>query len=115
MTTIRIKRIYEPPADSDGYRVLVDRLWPRGIKKESAHIHHWEKEAAPSGPLRKWFAHDPAKWAGFKKKYLAELEASGAGDRLKDLLRPHKTVTLLYAASDEEHNNAVVLREYLGK
>ncbi|HVS98841.1 MAG TPA: DUF488 domain-containing protein [Puia sp.] len=115
MPTIRIKRIYEPPAGSDGYRVLVDRLWPRGVKKESAHIHYWGKEVAPSAPLRKWFGHDPAKWVEFKKKYLAELTASGAAGRLKALLLPHKTVTLLYGARDEEHNNAVVLEEFLGK
>ena len=113
MHTIRIKRIYEPASESDGYRVLVDRLWPRGMKKEAAHFHLWEKEAAPSEQLRKWFAHDPAKWEGFKKKYLAELENSEAVGRLAADLRSHQTVTLLYAAHDEQHNNAVVLQEYL--
>src|SRR6185437_10865601 len=115
MHTIKIKRIYEPSAEADGYRVLVDRLWPRGIKKESAHIHIWEKDVAPSKELRKWFGHDPEKWDGFKKKYLAELKGSDAIDHLVGELRSHKTVTLLYGAHDEEHNNAVVLREFLVK
>jgi uncharacterized protein YeaO (DUF488 family) len=115
MHTIRIKRIYEPSSQADGYRVLVDRLWPRGIKKEDAHIHIWEKEVAPSQELRKWFGHDPEKWAGFRKKYLAELMGSDAIGHLAEELRQHKTVTLLYGAHDEEHNNAVVLREYLEK
>lgn len=115
MHTIKIKRIYDAPAEADGYRVLVDRLWPRGVRKESAHIHTWEKEVAPSQELRKWFSHDPAKWESFKKKYLAELKGSDAVDRLVGELRPHTTVTLLYGAHDELHNNAVVLREYLEK
>lgn len=115
MHTIRIKRIYEPPSEADGYRVLVDRLWPRGVKKETAHIHTWEKEVAPSEELRKWFAHDPAKWDGFKKKYLAELKASDAAGKLASELRQHTTVTLLYGARDEAHNNAVVLQDYLEK
>ena len=115
MHTIKTKRIYEPPAEADGYRVLVDRLWPRGVKKESAHLNAWEKEVAPSEELREWFAHDPAKWDGFKKKYLAELKASDAAGKLIGELRQHKTVTLLYGAHDEQHNNAVVLQEYLEK
>ena len=115
MHTIKIKRIYEPSAAADGYRVLVDRLWPRGIKKEAAHIHNWEKDVAPSQELRKWFGHAPDKWESFKKKYLAELKGSGAVDHLVDELQTHKTVTLLYGARDEEHNNAVVLREFLKK
>jgi uncharacterized protein YeaO (DUF488 family) len=113
MHNIRIKRIYEPSARADGYRVLVDRLWPRGMKKEAAHIHVWEKEVAPSRELRVWFGHDPDKWEGFKKKYFAELKGSGAADHLAGELRSHKTVTFLFSAHDEEHNNAVALREYL--
>ena len=113
MPIIKIKRIYEPSAEADGYRVLVDRLWPRGMKKESAHIHIWEKEVAPSQELRKWFGHDPEKWESFKKKYFAELKGSEAIDHLVGELRGHKTVTLLYGAHDVEHNNAVVLREFL--
>lgn len=115
MHTIRIKRIYEPSARADGYRVLVDRLWPRGIKKEDAHIHNWEKEVGPSQELRKWFGHDPEKWESFRKKYLAELKVSDAIGHLVEELRQHKTVTLIYGAHDAEHNNAVVLQEFLEK
>lgn len=113
MDTIQIKRIYEPAAEADGFRVLVDRLWPRGLRKATAHIDTWDKDVAPSDQLRKWFAHDPAKWQDFKKKYMAELKASDAAGRLAMDLRSHKKVTLLYGAHDEEHNNAVVLQEYL--
>ena len=109
---IKKKRIYEEYNKNDGTRILVDRLWPRGMKKEDAKIDLWMKEIAPSNDLRKWYAHDPGKWEGFKKKYIAELT------RKKDLCeeiigRGKKTITLLYAAKDEEHNNAVALKEYL--
>ena len=113
MATIRIKRIYEPAGKSDGFRVLVDRLWPRGMKKEDAHIDAWIREVAPSSELRKWFNHDPEKWEGFKKSYKAELNK---GQGVKELLREvqqHKSVTLLYGAKDETHNQAVVLQQYL--
>jgi uncharacterized protein YeaO (DUF488 family) len=113
---IRIKRIYDPATKEDGFRILVDRLWPRGIKKETAKIDLWLKEVAPSGELRKWFSHDPEKWEEFKKKYSKELAAKQ--ELLKEIRRIEKekgTVTLLYSARDEEHNNAVTLRGVLEK
>lgn len=110
---IAIKRVYEPPADSDGQRVLVDRLWPRGIAKEKAELSLWLKEIAPSTELRKWFDHDPAKWAEFQKRFHAELDGNGeVVAELRDLAAKGK-VTLLYSAHDEVHNNAVVIAAYL--
>lgn len=110
---IKVKRIYEPPTRDDGKRVLVDRLWPRGIKKEDASIDEWLKDIAPSDALRKWFAHDPERWEEFKKKYINELKSKS--DLLKRINQEarHKTVTLLFAAKDEKHNNAVILKEIL--
>src|SRR4029078_3873019 len=102
--SVNVKRIYEPYAKSDGYRILVDRLWPRGVKKEDAHIDEWLKEVAPSNELRKWFQHDPEKWKDFLKKYRAELKDSDAYKELRSISRKHKTLTLLYGAKDEEHN-----------
>jgi len=113
--TIKIKRIYEPYTASDGFRVLVDRLWPRGIKKETARIDLWLKEAAPSNELRKWFDHDPEKWKAFITKYRAELKGSPALDQLRTLVNEHKVVTLLYGAKDEQHNQAVALAQFLDK
>jgi uncharacterized protein YeaO (DUF488 family) len=112
---IELKRIYEEPTRSDGYRVLVDRLWPRGFTKEKAHIDEWAKEIAPSNELRKWFHADRTKWAEFKKKYLAELKDHE--EKLRELAaRGEKgTVTLLYASTEAERNHAVVLMERLGK
>ncbi|MCL4706479.1 DUF488 domain-containing protein [bacterium] len=110
---IRIKRIYDAPAADDGFRILVDRLWPRGVKKENARIDLWLKEIAPSDDLRKWFGHDPAKWAEFKQRYFAELR--NKQDSVA-VLRQHAcagAVTLLYSAKDEKHNNAMALLEYL--
>ncbi|MDA8126592.1 MAG: DUF488 domain-containing protein [Deltaproteobacteria bacterium] len=110
---IKIKRIYDPPADSDGFRVLVDRLWPRGMSKEKGGIDLWLKEIAPSNELRKWFNHEPQKWAVFKKRYFAEIEVSkGALDPLVNKLQAGQ-VTLLYGARDLRFNNAVALKEYL--
>ena len=111
--SIAIKRIYEPFSKTDGYRILVDRLWPRGIKKEDAHVDLWLKEVAPSTALRKWFNHEPEKWKSFLTKYKAELKDSAAHGELVALLKQHKTVTLLYSAKDEQHNQAVALREFL--
>lgn len=112
---IRIKRIYEPPAPADGRRVLVDRLWPRGVSKEEAMVGEWLKEIAPSDELRTWFGHDPAKWAEFRTRYREELKSHGELiDRLRAEARKG-TVTLLFAAQDEEHNNAVVLKELLSQ
>jgi uncharacterized protein YeaO (DUF488 family) len=111
--TIRLKRAYEPPQRGDGLRVLVDRLWPRGVSKEAARIDLWLKEIAPSTALRKWFHHDPARWLGFVKRYLRELEANAAAvDQLRALAR-RGTVTLVFSAKDEQRNQAIVLRDYL--
>jgi uncharacterized protein YeaO (DUF488 family) len=109
---IQLKRIYEEPDEKDGYRILVDRLWPRGVSKEKAHLDLWLKDIAPSTELRKWFNHDPDKWNQFQKKYLKELkENKEAVDTLKEHLKKG-TITLLYAAKDEAHNEAEVLKEY---
>ncbi|WP_214474662.1 DUF488 domain-containing protein [Mesorhizobium sp. dw_380] len=110
---IAVKRIYEPPAPGDGQRVLVDRIWPRGFSKEHAALALWLKDIAPSDDLRKWFGHEPARWADFQKRYRAELDRNGeAVAQLRDLLGKGK-VTLLYGAHDEAHNNAVALEGYL--
>jgi uncharacterized protein YeaO (DUF488 family) len=109
-----MKRVYESPQSGDGVRVLVDRLWPRGLSKEKARVDIWLKELAPSHGLRTWFGHDPAKWEAFRRQYLAELnEKSKLLQTLAHLERERKTMTLVYAASDEAHNNAVVLAEWL--
>ena len=106
---IRIKRVYEKPDEKDGFRILVDRLWPRGLTKEKAAVDLWLKDIAPSTELRKWFNHDPDKWKEFKKRYLNELkENKDVVAVLKDHLR-QKTVTLLFAAKDSDHNEALVL------
>ena len=111
---LKMKRIYEAPEKSDGFRVLVDRLWPRGVSKERAHLDLWLKDIAPSDALRKWFGHDPKRWAEFATKYRKELRRKKETVRqLKQLEAEHGTVTLLYSAHDEEHNQAVALREYL--
>ncbi len=107
---IKIKRIYDPWNDNDGYRILVDRLWPRGISKESAHIDLWMKEIAPSSELRKWFNHDTKKWDEFTKRYTKELTNNKQMLMdIKKLEKEHKTITLLYGAKDTEHNQAQVL------
>lgn len=110
-----IKRIYDPVDPTDGYRILVDRLWPRGIKKEAAAIDQWLKDVAPSTKLRTWFGHDPAKWKEFKKRYKDELEENVAWNELQALARSKKKITLLYGAKDEEHNQALVLAELLSQ
>ena len=107
---IRIKRLYKPAAKEDGLRVLVDRLWPRGMTKEAAKADVWMKDVAPSDALRKWFGHEPEKWAAFQKRYRAELADKKAMiAELKRMEKEHGTLTLLYGAKDEEHNQAVVL------
>ena len=111
---MKIKRAYAPAEESDGYRILVDRLWPRGISKEKAQIDLWLKSVAPSNELRKWFGHDPERFAEFDRRYRAELAESGALDELRAVLREHPDATLLFAAHDEAHNNAAVLKELLG-
>jgi len=110
---IKIKRIYEPKNSNDGYRVLVDRLWPRGISKERAGLDLWLKEIAPTTELRKWFDHDPNKWNEFKKRYKVELVNTTATNTLSDLVKSKKDVTLLYAAKDEDHNEAVLIKDFL--
>ncbi len=113
MASVMIKRVYEPYKKSDGFRILIDRLWPRGIKKEDAKVDVWLKEIAPSSELRKWFNHEPEKWNEFIKRYRIELKQSGTIELLKSLMKKHKKITLLYAAHDVEHNNAVALRDFL--
>ncbi|MDF7800104.1 DUF488 family protein [Pontiellaceae bacterium B1224] len=110
---IQIKRIYDPPDAGDGWRVLVDRLWPRGVAKENAEIDEWAKEASPSPELRKWYSHDPEKWEEFSRLYEHELKTRS--DHLIHLLEqcPESTLTLLFAAKDAAHSHAVVLRDVL--
>src|SRR5665647_232103 len=112
---IKIKRVYEKPEKEDGYRILVDRLWPRGLTKEKANVNLWLKGIAPTTELRKWFGHEPAKWNNFKKKYVAELkENKEPVSVLKEKMKKGR-VTLLYGAKDEEHNEALVLLHYTTK
>lgn len=114
--SINVKRIYDAPARGDGHRVLVDRVWPRGIRKDDAELEEWLKEAAPSTALRKWFAHDPAKWTEFKRRYFQELAAdTEVHEALADLRRRARRgpVTLLFGSRETRHNNAVALKEYL--
>lgn len=112
---VALKRAYEKPARGDGTRVLVDRLWPRGVAKDKAAIDHWLKDVAPSTALRKWFGHDPARWAEFRRRYRAEL--AKRPEALAELRRLAKggTLTLVYGARDSEHNEAVVLQELLSE
>lgn len=112
---VRIKRAYEPAAESDGYRVLIDRLWPRGVKKTKLHLDEWAKELAPSSELRKRFGHDPSRWKEFRAKYQAELRAKSVREKIEHLagLARKSTVTLVYSARDEQHNDAVVLKSIL--
>lgn len=110
---IKIKRAYEKAEKSDGYRILVDRLWPRGISKEKAHLDLWIKDIAPSTELRKWFGHDPKKWEDFKRRYQKELAGKKELiNQLKGLEKKHKILTLIYGAKDTEHNEAVVLAQW---
>ena len=111
--SVELKRAYEPAESTDGFRILVDRLWPRGVSKKSARIDLWLKEIAPTTQLRKWFGHDPAKWDTFRRRYFRELEEnSEAVAQLLEHAR-HSPVTLVYGAKDEEHNDAVAIKEYI--
>jgi uncharacterized protein YeaO (DUF488 family) len=112
---IQIKRAYEPPSPRDGYRVLVDRLWPRGVRKTELRLDAWLKDVAPSAALRKWFGHEPERFEEFSKRYRRELKRSPAKEALADLAgtAAERTVTLVYGAHDEVHNGAVVLRDVL--
>lgn len=110
---IHIKRVYDPVATADGARVLVDRIWPRGISKDAAKLTLWLKDIAPTTPLRKWFGHDPARWAEFRRRYHVELDANqDAVESLRELMQK-RHVTLVYGAHDQQHNQAVALAEYL--
>lgn len=111
MSAIRLKRAYDPAEPDDGTRVLVDRLWPRGLTRDAAKVGLWLKDIAPSTELRRWFGHDPAKWAEFRKRYEAELVHNPALDELRAIIRRDRRVTLLFGARDVAHNDAVVLRE----
>jgi uncharacterized protein YeaO (DUF488 family) len=113
MTNIRIKRAYEEPDREDGERILVDRLWLRGLTKEKARIDLWLKDVAPSTELRKWFEHDPAKWAEFRSRYLEELKRNKEPLSLLRQEAAKGTVTLVYGAKDQQHNEAVILQELL--
>jgi uncharacterized protein YeaO (DUF488 family) len=110
---IQLKRAYDAPANADGYRVLVDRIWPRGISKDELRLNDWLKDVAPSTELRKWIHSDPEKWQEFRKRYFKELEEQqGAVEALEEKCR-EKTVTLIYAAKDPERNNAAALKDFL--
>jgi len=113
--SVHVKRIYEPFSKDDGFRILVDRLWPRGMKKEDAHLDKWLKEVAPSTELRQWFHNDNGtdKWERFVKAYRKELKESTAVEELRSYIKEHQVVTLLFAVKDDEHNHALVLREFI--
>ena len=112
---VRIKRAYEPVEAADGYRVLIDRIWPRGVYKEEARLDEWTRELAPSSELRRWFGHDPDKFTEFRRRYRAEL--AGHEEKVRELRRRARrdNLTLVYSARDTEHNDAVVLAELLGR
>ena len=115
---IQLKRVYEAPEESDGYRILTDRLWPRGISKEKAALGKWAKDMAPSPELRKWFGHDPEKYEEFRKKYRKELEENPAREDVLNLVKDkikEGRGTLVFGAKDKEHNQAVVLRDFLAE
>lgn len=113
---MKIKRIYEEPAADDGFRILVDRIWPRGISKEKASLDLWMKEISPSTELRKWYGHDPEKYPEFRARYFEELEKNPEADELREILSSHQgNVTLLFSAKDEKRSNARVLLDWLSK
>ncbi len=110
---VKIKRVYEKYDVIDGVRILIDRLWPRGVRHDGSKVDLWLKEVAPSTELRKWFAHDPKKWVAFQKKYIKELDGNPALDKLIGIARENDTITLLYATVDTEHNSAIILKQVL--
>jgi uncharacterized protein YeaO (DUF488 family) len=112
---IKLKRAYEPASKYDGLRILVERLWPRGISKSKAHFDLWLKDLAPSTELRKWYGHEPERWAEFRKRYWAELKGQGELLTLLNFVAGYQPVTFVYAASDEKRNSAAALKELLGK
>ncbi len=110
----KLKRVYLKPEKADGCRVLVDRLWPRGLTKRKAKLDHWLRDIAPSDDLRKWYGHEPSRWSGFKRRYAAELkQQKDAVKTLRDLRKEHGSVTLLFSSKEEKLNNAVALKAYL--
>ena len=111
LPTIQLKRVYDDPDPSDGFRVLVDRLWPRGLSREHAKVDAWPKDVAPSTDLRRWFHRDREQWDEFRKRYTAELADNPALKDLQTEVRKHKHVTLVYGSKDAEHNHAIVLRD----
>lgn len=113
--SLKLKRVYEKPAKADGTRILVDRLWPRGLTKQRAAVDLWLKEVAPSTELRKWFGHDPERWKEFRRRYRAELKSHSEELGLIKSKAKQDTVTLLYGARDQEHNEAVVLQQFLAR
>lgn len=113
LMALRLRRIYEPYSDEDGFRILVERLWPRGVKKEDAHVDLWMRTIAPSNELRKWFNHEEEKWELFQQKYIGELSETHQLITLKDIISKHHSVTLLFSSKNELHNNAVVLYNLL--
>lgn len=110
---LRMKRIYEEPGPADGYRVLVERLWPRGVSKERAKLDRWMKGIAPSHELRKWFDHDPDKWEEFQERYRKELFGSEEVEEMLHIIGQYEEVTLIYASKDQQHNSTVVLKEFM--
>ena len=110
---IGIRRVYDPPKKGEGFRVLIDRLWPRGVRKDDLEYDLWEKEIAPTPELRKWFGHSPDRWDGFREKYRKELEAPQTRQRLREILEAagKRNITLLYGARDPEHNHALILAD----
>lgn len=112
-TVFYIKRVYDEPAGKDGYRILIDRLWPRGLKKETAAIDEWEKDIAPTTELRKWFGHQPERWKEFQRKYFEELKKNPSLTTFMNKYRNRKIITLLYAGKDTKHTHALVLQQYL--
>lgn len=113
MATYTVKRVYDPYEPADGFRILVDRLWPRGLSKDKAHIDLWLKEIAPGNALRKWYGHDPDKWDEFRKRYRKELEKSDAVHDLFAAIKDHKKITLLFSSKEEKLNNAYALLEWI--
>ncbi len=114
MSKIKTKRVYEEPSANDGYRILTERLWPRGVSKERANLDRWMKGIAPSHDLRKWFDHDPEKWEEFKERYRRELFGSEDIEELLDIIKAKETVTFVYASKDKEHNSTMVLKKFIG-
>ena len=110
---LKTKRVYEPPSPDDGFRVLTERLWPRGVSKERAQLDRWLKGVSPSHELRKWFNHDPDKWEEFQERYREELYGSEAVEELLEMINEHETVSLIYASKDKKHNSTQVLKEFL--